>query len=116
MKVVPFFGSALNLARIETTFMLPDPFMADVEPGLPARRNRRDRAERPVNISPHAGRANCPDGKMPPSTAGREARRHCSNRLLTIFDLPECSGQAGGLQFIRHFVAGRPFFCAQRLS
>jgi len=31
MKVVPFFGSALNLARIETTFMLPDPFMVKCE-------------------------------------------------------------------------------------
>jgi hypothetical protein len=115
MKVVPFFGSALNLARIETTFMLPDPFMADVEPGLPARRNRRDRAERPVNISPHAGRAICPGGKMPPSTAGREARRHCLNRLLTIFDLPGSTGKrAAGNPSDTSLLAA--CFFAQRLS
>jgi hypothetical protein len=57
---------------------------------------------------------NLPGGKNPGNfcrVAGRMFDDGCSNRLLTIFDLPGCSWQAGGTQFIRYFVAGRLFFC-----
>jgi hypothetical protein len=59
--------------------------LADIEPGLPARRKRLGKGLRVVNPELPLIRTLFPGGKMPPSTAGTDARRHISKWLVAFY-------------------------------
>ena len=100
--------------------------LADVEPRLPARRNRVAMKKIIVTMKRFNLRAILPGGKMPPSTAGRDARRHIFRHALK----PSSSGLLLTRVFIRsetqprHFNTGisqkmaghSPCECLARLS
>jgi hypothetical protein len=57
--------------------------LADVEPWLPARRTGVTTNETPVNSERFARRSFFPGGRMPPSTAGKDACRHIFRPALS---------------------------------
>src|ERR1035437_8442118 len=64
--------------------------LADVEPWLPARRNGVATGQTTVASERFALRAVFPDGKMPPSTAGKDACRHLFRPALMMLAAIGC--------------------------
>jgi hypothetical protein len=63
--------------------MVASAILADVEPGLPARRNRVAAKKTTGPFGRFTHPAFFPGGKMPPSTAGRDACRHIFRQPLS---------------------------------
>ena len=63
--------------------------LADVEPRLPARRTGVATRKPQVESERFARRAVFPGGKMPPSTAGKDAFRHIFSQALKVLVIPD---------------------------
>jgi arylsulfatase A-like enzyme len=100
--IVPNLGACLK--------MVASAILADVEPWLPARRNNVEIEPAAAHFKPATAREIFPGGRMPPSTAGRDACRHVFRQALQKFNAEDgyCSLLHPAKKIIQLFSALLP--------